>query len=290
MPLLTATANDLPAPVEAALADPGDPEPGTVEAAGRRWTFLTWGRPTDPPLLLVHGVTSNARTWWRVGPALAAIGRRVTAVDMPGHGADPSWSGRHVLEETAEDLAGFIRAAGLDVADLAVVGHSWGGAVTARLPIAGILPAVVVLLDPPFLPLREMEELASSPTEKPYATLAEAATAVRTEFPAWSEGDIEAKAIALTEFDRQAVLDVLTRNGDWDGGMAALRHPDAMDIPVWLIRGEAETGGLIPDASVPAIEAQLGRGHVITIAGGPHSPHRTHPEATILAILRALGG
>jgi hypothetical protein len=29
---------------------------------------------------------------------------------------------------------------------------------------------------------------------------------------------------------------------------------------------------------------------VITIAGGPHSPQRTHPEATILAILRAVNG
>ena len=57
-----------------------------------------------------------------------------------------------------------------------------------------------------------------------------------------------------------------------------------------MIRGEWSTGGFIPDSKVPAIERQLGADHVITIAGGPHSPQRTHPEATVLAILNAIGG
>jgi len=81
---------------------------------------------------------------------------------------------------------------------------------------------------------------------------------------------------------------VLLRNGNWDSGIAALRDPKATGVDTWLIRGEWATGGFIPDSKVPAIERQLGAGHVITIAGGPHSPQRTHPEATLLAILRAL--
>ena len=60
-------------------------------------------------------------------------------------------------------------------------------------------------------------------------------------------------------------------------------------MDAWLIRGDWDAGGLIQDSKMPAIEAQLGADHVITIAGGPHSPQRTHPEATVLAILRALG-
>jgi hypothetical protein len=60
-------------------------------------------------------------------------------------------------------------------------------------------------------------------------------------------------------------------------------------VDAWLIRGEWDTGGFIPDFKVPAIEAQLGADHVITVAGGPHSPQRTHPEATVVAILRAIG-
>ena len=133
-----------------------------------------------------------------------------------------------------------------------------------------------------------LRALTESPTERDYATLGESVAAVRAENPTWSDGDVQAKAIALTEFNPQLVLDVLLKNGDWDAGMAALRTPAAAQSDVWLIRGEWATGGFIPESRVPRIAAQLGADHVITIAGGPHSPQRTHPEATVLAILRAL--
>jgi pimeloyl-ACP methyl ester carboxylesterase len=288
---LTATATDLPPAVAAALASPETGERALVDAAGTSWPTLTWGSPGDPPVLLVHGVTSNAGIWWRVGRAIAAAGRRVTAVDMPGHGqTDRSVARSHRFLDTAGDLAAFARAAGLDRPELAVVGHSWGGMVTAHLPAAGLAPRTLVLLDPPALTLQRLKSLTESPTERDYATLEEAVAAVRLANPGWSDGDVEAKARALTEFSPQLVLDVLLKNGDWDGGMGALREPAAAGVDAWLIRGEWETGGYIPGSKVPAIEAQLGADHVITIVGGPHSPQRTHPEATILAILRALGG
>jgi hypothetical protein len=61
-------------------------------------------------------------------------------------------------------------------------------------------------------------------------------------------------------------------------------------VDVWLIRGDWSAGGFIPDFKVPDIERQLGADRVVTIDGAPHSPQRTHPEATIVAILRALDG
>jgi pimeloyl-ACP methyl ester carboxylesterase len=212
----------------------------------------------------------------------------VVAVDMPGHGRSKARATSHRFADTASELATFIRAAGLDRADLVVIGHSWGGMVTAHLPAGGIGPERVVLLDPPVLTLGRLEALTKDPTERDYATLDEAAAVVRAANPTWSDGDVVAKAQALTEFDPQLVLAVLLQNGDWDGGMAALRDPNAAGIPVWLIRGEWASGGFIPDSKAKEIEAQLGEGHVITIASGPHSPQRTHPEATVLAMLRAL--
>lgn len=286
---LSATAADLPPAVAAALAAPDAGAAGQVDAAGVVWPTLTWGRPGAPPLLLVHGVTSNAGIWWRVGPALAASGRQVVAVDMPGHGSAAPRRVSHRFADTADELASFIGAAGLDRPDLAVVGHSWGAMVAAHLPIAGIRPARLVLLDPPVLTLGRLQAMTREPTERNYATLDQAAAAVRAANPGWSGGDVAVKARALTEFNPDLVLAVLLQNGNWDGGMSALRHAKAAGIPVWLIRGEWATGGFIPGSKVPAIERQLGPGHVITIAGGPHSPQRTHPEATVLAILRALG-
>jgi len=285
---LSATAADLPPAVAAALAAPAEGTRGAVAAGGIDWPTLTWGDAADPPVLLIHGVTSNAGIWWRVGPALAAAGRHVIAVDMPGHGhhAAPAYSHRFI--DTAALVVAFARAAGLDRPDLAVVGHSWGGMVAAHLPAAGLAPATLVLLDPPSLTLQRLRALTESPTERDYATLEEATAAVRAENPGWPDGDVLAKAQALTEFSPQLVLDVLLKNGDWDAGMAALRDPRANSVDVWLIRGEWPTGGFIPESRVARIEAQLGAGRVLTIAGGPHSPQRTHPEATVLALLRAL--
>jgi pimeloyl-ACP methyl ester carboxylesterase len=286
---LTASTADLPPPVAAALADPPAGEPGLVDAAGATWPTLRWGRAGDPPVVLVHGVTSNAGIWWRVGPAIAAAGRHVVAVDMPGHGRTGGPQRSHRFMDTATELTAFIRAAGLDRPGLAVVGHSWGGMVSAHLPAAGLAPSTLVLLDPPVLTLERLRALTESPTERDYATLDEAVEAVKRANPDWSDRDVEAKARALTEFNPQLVLDVLLKNGDWDGGMAALRDPAAAGTATWLIRGEWDTGGFIPDSRVARIQAQLGAERVITIAGAPHSPQRTHPEATVLAILTALG-
>src|SRR6476659_7907236 len=187
---LTATAADLPPAVAAALANPTAGEAGEVDVGGTAWPTLTWGDPADPPVLLVHGVTSNAGIWWRIGPALAAAGRRVIAVDMPGHGRTDKAPRSHRLADTAAELTAFARAAGIDRPDLAVVGHSWGGMVSANLPAAGLAPATLVLLDPPYLTLGRLRALTRQPTERPYATLADSIAAVRTANPSWSEGDV----------------------------------------------------------------------------------------------------
>lgn len=289
---LRATAADLPPDVargmESALPNLAGARRRTVSSGGIPWASAEWGDPAAPPLVLVHGVTSNAETFWRVAPALAAAGRYVVAVDLPGHGRTGSWQDRHRFTETAADLAAWVRAAELDRPGLAVLGHSWGGMIVAALPVVGLVPDRLILLDPPALPVSAMEAMTHDPLERPYPALAEASAAIRSANPGWLDGDIEAKALGLTQVDVAAVVAILIENGDWDGGLGALADPAAAAVPVWLIRGEFACGGLIPDATVPAFAARIGADHVITIADGPHSPQRMFPEATILAILRAI--
>lgn len=289
---LRATAQDLPRAVaealESARPDLAGARRRVATASGVPWASYAWGDPTDPALVLVHGVTSNAETFWRVAPALAASGRHVIAVDLPGHGRTGAWQGRHRFAESASDLAEWLRAAGLDQPGLAMLGHSWGAMVVAALPAAGLIPDRLILLDPPALPVAAMEAMTRDPLERPYASLVEARAAIRSANPGWSDGDIEAKALGLTQFDVDAVLAILTANGDWDGGLGALSDAAAARVPVWVIRGEFARGGLIPDAAVPAFAARVGAERVITIADAPHSPQRMFPEATVLAILRAL--
>ncbi len=286
---IRATTADLPRAVATALAAAPEGRPGRVDAAGIRWATVEWGDRRDRPVLLVHGVTAWSGTWWRTGPALAAAGFRVVAIDLPGHGSTGGWSGRHRFADTAADVAAFIRAAGLDSPDPAAVGHSWGAMIVAALPRAGIRPGRLVLLDPPAVPAAVMGTMLDDSIERHYDDIVEAIRAIRGANPSWTEGDVTAKAAGLTLFDVEAVRAVLLDNGDWDGGRAALADPRASGIPTWIVRGEPATGGLIPEAAVPGLARVVGDEHILTIADGPHSPHRTHPEATLVALLRALG-
>jgi len=287
--LVSATAGDLPAAVVGALAEPSPGTPASTDAAGYTWASIAWGNASDRPLLLVHGVTSAGNTFWRIGPALAATGRHVVAVDLPGHGRTGGWTGRHRFLETATDLAAFIRAAGLARPDLQVLGHSWGGLVVANLPLAGIQPRTIVLLDPPARTSDEMESMNRDPLEHRYEDLGEAMAIARAEFPGWVEGDVLAKAEGLTRFDVAAVRSILVENGTWDAGLAALADPAAAGADAWYVRGEFATGSLIAEDVVPRLAARVGADHVVTIRGGSHSPHRMLPEATLAATLLALG-
>ena len=288
---IAARPGDLPAPVAAALARQR-PDPGqqtTTEAAGIPFSSVAWGAPTGRPLILVHGVTASARIWWRIGPALAATGRRVVAVDLPGHGLTGHWRGHHRFADNAADLAAWIRAAGLDRPETQVVGHSWGAMTAAALPRCAIRPAGLVLVDPPAVPHALISQMASDPSEQPYPDLATGIRALASANPTWPHEDVLAKADALAQLDVDAARAVLLDNGDWDGGLADLSDPAADGIPIWIVRGEIATGGLMPDEILPAFAARVGWSHIITIRGGSHSPQRLHPEALTVALLHAIG-
>jgi len=280
----------LPGPVANALAAPTVGERITVHAAGIPWSAIAWGEPAARPLLLIHGVTASAAAWWRMGPALAAAGRRVTAVDQAGHGRTGHWLGHRQFRDNAADLAAFARAAGLGRDELQVVGHSWGAVSAAALPVVGLRPATLVLLDPAVLAFERISLEASDPTQQPFATLDLAIAAIRANEPTWTDGDVRAKAEAVMELDFDAARAVLLENGDWDGGLADLRDPAAAGIDTWLIRGDPTAGGYVDDEAAQVFGSLIGADHVVTIPGAPHSPQRTHPVETTAAILRALDG
>ncbi len=282
------TEPTLPAGAAVALDAPADGTRQTIEAAGIPFSTLAWGDPADRPLVLIHGVTASAEIWWRLGPAFAATGRYVVAPDLAGHGQTGHWAGHHRFRDNAADVAALVRAAGLDRDDLQVIGHSWGGMTAAALPVAGLQPATLVLLDPPAIPQAAIATMLEAPDSRTYDDLDEAVAAVRGENPGWPEGDIVAKARALTQVEEVAARAVLLDNGDWDGGLADLADPAAAGISIWLVRGDPAAGGLVPNAVIPAFAARIGADHVVTIAGGGHSPQRIHPVATTAALLHAL--
>jgi pimeloyl-ACP methyl ester carboxylesterase len=131
--------------------------------------------------------------------------------------------------------------------------------------------------------------MANDPSEQAYADLDAAIAGVAAANPTWPAGDVRAKAEALVELDVAAARAVVLDNGDWDGGLSDLADPAAAGIDTWLVRGDPTAGGLVPDAAVRIFVARLGRDHVLTIAGAPHAPQRTHPKETTTTLLAALG-
>jgi pimeloyl-ACP methyl ester carboxylesterase len=90
---------------------------------GVRVRVLSHG--SGPPVLLLHGVSLSAAAWAPLFAALA--GRRMLAVDLPGHGLSGPVVYRrgHVREHARLLIDDILDAAGLDRAP--VVGHSLGG-------------------------------------------------------------------------------------------------------------------------------------------------------------------
>src|SRR6266487_4082351 len=99
-----------------------------IDLPAGRFHYLSWGAEHTgrPSILLLHGITSSALSWVRVGPALADR-YRVYALDMRGHGDSIKPArGSYSLRHTADDALAFIEALGLERPVL--IGHSWGGA------------------------------------------------------------------------------------------------------------------------------------------------------------------
>jgi pimeloyl-ACP methyl ester carboxylesterase len=287
---VTAIEEDLPSEVARRLRDE-TPDPGRRSmtiAAGIPFSAIHWGDPDLRPLILIHGVTASARIWWRIGPALASTGRHVVAVDLPGHGLTGSWQGHHRFRDNAVDLAAWIEAADMAAPNVQIIGHSWGAMTAAGLPRAGIKPATLVLLDPPAVSHALIARMASDPSEQSIRDIAVARERLAALNPAWSPGDVEAKAEALIQLNEVAARAVLLDNGDWDGGIADLSDPAAAGIPTWIIRADPTAGGYLADDRLPPFERLLGADHILTLRGAPHAPQRTHPVETTRVLLHAL--
>jgi pimeloyl-ACP methyl ester carboxylesterase len=116
-----------------------------IAAGDIRLHALDWGGPdVAPPILLVHGLASNAHIWDLLAPLLARE-HRVVALDQRGHGLSEK-PDDYDFANVVRDLAQAIGALGW-VRPL-VVGHSWGGNVVLQLAAdEPALPGGIVLLD-----------------------------------------------------------------------------------------------------------------------------------------------
>jgi esterase len=121
-----------------------------VSLGGLRFHYRDWGRPTAPPLLILHGAASFAATWDPVAGALADR-FRVVVPDQRGHG-ETAWAPDFSLDALVADVEHLVQA--LALRPLALLGLSMGCAVAysyaGRFP-AGLERLVLVDLGPEWM-------------------------------------------------------------------------------------------------------------------------------------------
>jgi len=251
-----------------------------IDLPAGRFHYLSWGaeRTELPTALLIHGITSSASSWVRVGPALANR-YRVYAFDMRGHGESiKPPSGSYSLRHTADDALAFMNALKMD--NPVLIGHSWGGATAIVLASGAFsdkpvpLLSHVILEDPahhfgrgnPEVRARYyVKDIGRSPEElRPEI----AATS-----PGWTEADIEGKIDAMQHVSREAVISVFKEAGE-EGELL----PFLADIaaPTLLIRADSALGTTLDDAAWQQAKQYLrSNSRAVQIEGASHNIHRS---------------
>jgi pimeloyl-ACP methyl ester carboxylesterase len=140
----------------AALAAPVAQRVTTVD--GVPVAYRAWGEAADRVIVLVHGGGAHSRWWDHIAPLLA-VGRRVVAIDLSGHG-DSGRCASYSFGGWACEVLAVAADAGGTAAPI-VIGHSMGGLVAlhaATLFGSGI--EGVVAIDSPIRNLAPEEQAA----------------------------------------------------------------------------------------------------------------------------------
>lgn len=228
-----------------------------------------WG--TSPRrALLLHGLSSNAESWWRVGPDLADQGFSLTAPDMRGHGE----SG----EGTDYSLAGYrddvlALGSGWDL----VVGHSLGGLVALACQLADPGFSHAMVLEDPALRWEVTPEVVAWLLEEYAEPITE--ESVAAEKPGWAPEDIARKVRALHQGGPEMVVRTINDLGGVD---LWPRLGDAA-VPV-LVVGADPAGEALVTAERGAYAATLPGVDYMMVPGASHSIHRDSYDAFIAAI------
>ena len=205
--------------------------PPIVEGAGVPLNVVERG--SGPPVLLVHGIASDARALAPVAEALSERAR-VIAYDRRGYGdsgAPEPYQGTTV-EEQAEDAAALLSA--LDAAPALVCGDGFGALIALDLcKRHRALVSSAVLSNPPLF------MFVPEATEQLAAQRAELEEAVRAGGPeagveAWLGGRVEGEALERAKAAHRAFFADYAGLASWPASRRELR---TLDAPAVVLTG-----------------------------------------------------
>jgi pimeloyl-ACP methyl ester carboxylesterase len=128
------------------------PERGSTRVGSHVTSWLSWGDPSNPTIVLVHGGAAHA-WWWSLTAALLSAQFHVVAMDLAGHGSS-DWRARYTYAGWVEEVLAVALPHGR--ARPVLVGHSMGGIIASlaaahpeahRLAGIAVVDAPVVALD-----------------------------------------------------------------------------------------------------------------------------------------------
>ena len=206
------------------------PERRPVAAGGVVLSVLEWrcSSPQAPPVVLLPGTGSTARSWEAVATSVGAS-RTVLAVDLRGHG-ESDWPGSYSIALMAQDVGALLDAL---AAPVDLVGHSLGGLVALR--VAAAQPRLVRRL--------VLEDVGMPHPRRPSP-------------PARPEGELE--------FDWRVVEQVRPQVDDPDPGWPAVARSVA--APTLVVAGGPRT--FVAAEHVAELVAALPDGRSVTLDTG----------------------
>jgi pimeloyl-ACP methyl ester carboxylesterase len=245
------------------------------------------------PFLLVHGLSSNARTWDGVAARLAVAGHEVVAVDQRGHGHSEQAADGYTTMQCAADLAQLVELLGFtgDRAPL-VVGQSWGGNVVVDLAARHRQVAGLALVDGGWIQLAHrfatFDECwaALAPPRFDEVPSDELTRWLTEAHPDWSTEGLAATMANFEMLDGGAVRPWLRREHHREivrslyGGRPAELFPK-IEVPVLLVPvvgDPPDEADVDKRAAVSEAEALLPDASVRWYVGADHDVHVQHPQ------------
>ena len=249
-----------------------------LSPSGPRLHFLSWGEPSHPPLVLLHGGGANAHWWEHMAPALAER-FHVVAPDFRGHG-DSERPEELIPGAFNEDLEGILRELGEAPATL--VGHSMGANVALAHATRHALRCLI-LLDP-----------ARGGTPRSRRRLRLALT-LRQSYASRDEAIERFRFLPDAEYASESIRHAIARHSVEQGpdgrwrykfdsrwfGLPGSRRPDAgaVTCPVLVVRGQ-ESQVLSSEAGI-ALSQSFPAGEFAEIERAGHHLQLDQPAAVV---------
>jgi pimeloyl-ACP methyl ester carboxylesterase len=242
---------------------------------------------SGPTLIVIHGIGSDASTWWPVIDTLAKDFRTIV-IEQRGHGESEKPVSGYLVDDYARDLQGII--AELKLEQPSILGHSLGALTAMRWAASHPNDAQrIVLEDPPLSPNPHAKEMFDEWIENASSSIETVAAKYKAQHPEWSEESCRRRAQMITSTAIPVfteLYEAMSQPGmfDWLNELAAV------ETPMLLIHGDVESGGAITGADVRRFVEGTKHGQAARIPGAGHGLHRDNTEEFLALAIPFLKG